>query len=107
MSRNVCRRRNKARVVRTVRVRKRISIARGNWLTISIRCGVAWMRTRDATATASNNSRAINNKDNSKGSRANAVNKANVDNKANRARIKVNNKAVNSKVVHKTANHTL
>src|SRR6185295_3978982 len=74
-----------------VRVPKKTWIARGSSLTTSILCGVVWMRTRDATATASSSSKGIN-KDSSrdsnkvsavsKGSKVKKVDKDKKDRKA-------------------------
>src|SRR5690242_12383539 len=52
---NACRPPSRVRVARTPQVRKRISIARDSWPTISTRCDAAWTRTPGATATTASN----------------------------------------------------
>src|SRR5688572_21987302 len=121
--RNVCRRRSKARAAQMVRVPKRTSIARGNWLTTSIRCGVVWMRTHGATATV-NSSKVISeanrvSRDNRarevrkvnrarrarevrKVNRARRASRASADNKGNRDLKEVSSKEVNRPAAHKT-----
>src|SRR5215213_5161390 len=94
MFRNVCRQRSKAREARTVRVRKRTSIARGNSLTISTRCDGVWMKGRtDATATGSNK---VTSRGNSKVSKANKVRKESRASRVNRD-LKVDNKVGSSR----------
>src|SRR5688572_16160174 len=109
--RNVCRRRSKARAAQMVRVPKRTSIARGNWLTTSIHCGVVWMKTHGATATV-NSSKVISeankpSRDNRarevrKVNRARRASKASADNRGNRDLKEVSSKEVNRPAAHKT-----
>ena len=74
-------------------MRKRTSIARGNWLTISTRCVDASMKGQTvATATGSN--RGSKEKRDSKVSRDNRARRASKANKD----LKVDNRAVNSRV---------
>src|SRR5687767_14223339 len=91
-----------------VRVPKRTSIARGNWLTTSIHCGVVWMRTRGATATVNSSkviseanrvSRANRAREVRKVNRARRVSKASADNKDLK---EVSSKEANRPAVHKT-----
>src|SRR6185503_6817198 len=73
------RRRNRVRVEPTVRAPRRISIARGSLLTISIRCGVVWMRTHRAAMDNSPDSNKASNPD------------SNLDNKANKEKVRKDN----------------
>src|SRR6185369_201524 len=80
-----------------VRARRRTWIARGNWLTISIRCVVVWMRRPTGAISKGNNkgiskgNNRVNNRDNSR------VNKVRKDKRANKD-LKVGSRAANSKV---------
>src|SRR6185503_11439878 len=110
---SVFRQPSKARVGRTVRLLRKISIARGNWLTVSIHCGVVWTNDQHV---ATDNSKGINrdnskasNRDNNKDSRAASRDRdrrVSGDNKARKASlvskvIRVVSSKGNSLVAHK------
>src|SRR6185503_14052269 len=107
----VCKQQNKVRAARIVRLRRRTSTARDNWLITLIRCAGAWMKGPRA--------RMVSNRGNSKGRGSNRGSKVNEvsskgnnrgsrdkrasrDNQANQASSKAL-KTVNSKVASRRA----
>src|SRR5690349_761979 len=109
---NACRRLNKARAVRTVQPRKKISIARDNSLTTSIRCGVVWMNGPTGKIATANSNKAIsraNNKGNNQvSSKVNKGKRAKKDNRDNKVRKdsrdhKADNRAVNNQAASNPA----
>ena len=106
---NACKRQNRARAARMVRLRKRTSIAHGNWQTTLIRCAAAWMKEpRDGTVSSRGRGKAsrgrkvneANSRDSSRDSKVNEANRvrrgSNRGSKANEANSKDNNRG-NSK----------
>lgn len=83
---NVCRRRSKARADRTVRARKKASIARVSSRTISIHCAGVWMREVSAVNKASSRVNKVSKASNSAKVSAVRVRKANRAKRANRDR---------------------